>query len=178
MRDMMMLDHIVDHSLQVCRVATFLAHKLNSGPYRLNLDLIRAAAMLHDITKTRSFETSENHAVTGGQFLAELGYPEVGGLVRQHVKLDEYCATKKLIDADIVNYADKRVLHAEIVDLDRRLDYILDRYAKKAAERNRICSLWGKTRGLETKIFKELPFPPQNLGRLLDIENQPLDLIP
>ena len=59
-------------------------------PYTLNRDLIRAAALLHDITKTRSFVTSENHALTGGQFLSDLGYPEVGDLVRQHVRLDEY----------------------------------------------------------------------------------------
>ena len=88
--EMQMMDHIVAHSLQVCRVAFFLADELNRGRNGLNCDLIRAAALLHDITKTRSFNTGENHDQTGGQFMAQQGYPEVGDLVRQHVKLDEY----------------------------------------------------------------------------------------
>ena len=85
---MQMLDHIVVHSMQVSRVATFLVDHLNQRHNRLNYNLIRSAALLHDITKTRSFKTQENHALTGGQFLAEQGFPQVAELVRQHVRLD------------------------------------------------------------------------------------------
>ena len=53
--DMGMMDHIVIHSLQVCRVATFLTRHLITEHYQLNFELIQAAALLHDITKTRSF---------------------------------------------------------------------------------------------------------------------------
>lgn len=56
-RQMRMRDHIVIHSLQVCRVATFLTEHLNKQHNRLNFGLIRSAALLHDITKTRSFKT-------------------------------------------------------------------------------------------------------------------------
>ena len=70
-REMGMMDHIVDHSEQVCRVAVCLAETLNRGGIGLNLELIRASALLHDITKTRSFSTNENHAETGGRFLQE-----------------------------------------------------------------------------------------------------------
>jgi len=68
---MKMMDHIVVHSLQVCRVATFLTEHLNKQHYRLNFDLIQSAALLHDITKTRSFKTREDHALTGGEYLSE-----------------------------------------------------------------------------------------------------------
>ena len=176
MCEMKMMDHIVDHSMQVCRVATFLADQLNSRQYHLNYDLIRAAALLHDITKTRSFDTGEDHALTGGQFLSDQGYPEVGNLVRQHVVLDEYNATKIPAEADILNYADKRVLHDEIVDLDRRLDYILERYAKKAEDRERITLLWEKTKQLETRIFSELPISPEDLNRILNAEDWSLEV--
>ena len=74
MCEMEMMDHIVVHSMQVCRVATVLAENLKPVGIQFNCDLIRAAALLHDITKTRSFKTQENHAETGGQYLAELGY--------------------------------------------------------------------------------------------------------
>ena len=61
--DMGMLENIVAHSLQVCRVSLFLTDRL--GLPELNRELIRAAALLHDITKTRSFSTQEDHAETG-----------------------------------------------------------------------------------------------------------------
>jgi hypothetical protein len=139
--------------------------------------MIRSAALLHDITKTRSFDTGEDHALTGGQFLSDRGYPEVGNLVRQHVVLDEYKATEIPAEADILNYADKRVLHDEIVDLDTRLDYILKRYAKKAEDRVRITLLWQKTRLLENRIFSELPIFPEDLNRILNAEDWSLDRI-
>ena len=164
---MKMMDHIVVHSLQVCRVATFLTEHLNKQQYRLNFDLIHSAALLHDITKTRSFKTREDHALTGGEYLTDRGYPEVGDLVRQHVKLDTYSVAATIREAEVLNYADKRVLHDEIVVLDKRLDYILERYAETPAHRERINVLWQKTRAMENKLFKELSLAPDNLTRLI-----------
>ena len=172
-----MMDHIVAHCLQVCRVATFLAAHLDAGRSRFNHDLIRAAALLHDITKTRSFKTEENHALTGGQFLAEQGYPEVGELVRQHVRLDEYPDPATLGEAQIINYADKRVLHDRIVGLDQRLDYILEKYGKLPEHQARIQWLWGKTLVLENEIFSGLAISPQDLNRLLNSGDRSKDFL-
>ncbi len=168
MREMRMMDHIVAHSFQVCRVALFLAQELNRGDNGLNCDLIRAAALLHDITKTRSFDSGENHALTGGQFMAQQGYPEIGEVVRQHVKLDEYRDSGELSETEIVNYADKRVLHDEIVDLDQRLEYILQRYARGAEHRQLIHRLWEKSKILENRIFRRLAFSPADLKNVID----------
>ena len=167
MGEMKMMDHIVVHSLQVCRVATFLTEHLNQQRYGLNFDLIQSAALLHDITKTRSFETREDHALTGGEYLADRGYAEIGDLIRQHVKLDTYSDTGTISEAEVLNYADKRVLHDEIVDLDRRMDYIVERYAETQADRERIKMLWQKTQKLEDKLFKDLSFAPEDLTNLI-----------
>jgi putative nucleotidyltransferase with HDIG domain len=164
---MKMMDHIVVHSLQVCRVATFLTEHLNKQHCLLNFDLIRSAALLHDITKTRSFKTREDHAMTGGEYLADRGYPEVGDLVRQHVKLDTYSVAATIREVEVLNYADKRVLHDEIVVLDKRLNYILERYAETPAHRERINVLWQKTRAMENKLFKDLSLAPDDLTRLI-----------
>ena len=164
---MKMMDHIVVHSLQVCRVATFLTEHLNKQHYRLNFDLIQSAALLHDITKTRSFKTREDHALTGGEYLADRGYPEVGDLVRQHVTLDTYSVAATIREVEVLNYADKRVLHDEIVSLDRRLDYILERYAKTQEHRERIYLLWQKTDDMGNTIFKDLSFAPDDLPQLI-----------
>ncbi len=170
--DMKMMDHIVVHSMQVCRVATFLADHLNAQQNRLNYHLIRAAALLHDITKTRSFKTKENHALTGGQFLAKTGYPEVGELVRQHVRLDVYPNPVVLGEAEIISYADKRVLHDKVVSLDERMDYILGKYGKLSEQQKRIRWLWRKTRDLEDKIFCDLSLAPEDINRILTREDR------
>ena len=167
MYEMKMMDHIVVHSMQVCRVATFLTEHLNNQHYRLNFDLIQSAALLHDITKTRSFKTREDHALTGGEYMSVRGYPEIGDLIRQHVKLDNYSAAGQILEAEVLNYSDKRVLHDEIVILDRRLDYILERYAETPAHRERINLLWQKTREIENKIFKDLAFAASDLNQLI-----------
>ena len=164
---MEMMDHIVVHSLQVCRVATFLTDHLNKQHNRLNFDLIRSAALLHDITKTRSFKTREDHALTGGEYLSDCGYPEIGDLIRQHVKLDKYSNTGTIREAEVLNYADKRVLHDEIVALDIRLEYILERYAETPEHRDRIYLLWQKTKEMENKLFKDLTLTPDDLARLI-----------
>ena len=175
MCEMGMMDHIVVHSMQVCRVAMVLAENLISAGYQLNCDLIQASALLHDITKTRGFGTRENHAETGGQMMTELGYAEVGSLVRQHVRLDEYPRQVSLGEAEIINYADKRVLHDKVVSLDKRAEYILEEYIKVPADRQRVYRLWQKTREIEAEIFSALSFSPDDLNDLINAEDRSRD---
>ena len=163
MCEMQMLEHIVAHSLQVCRVGTCLVDFLEEQGICLDGELVQAAALLHDITKTRSFKTEENHALTGSQHLTNCGFPEVGDLVRQHVRLDDYSEPQKLTEAVIINYADKRVLHDRIVSLDERMNYIMERYGREPEHQQRIRLLTKKTKDLEEQIFSYLPFSPANL---------------
>jgi putative nucleotidyltransferase with HDIG domain len=163
MCDMLMPEHIVVHSIQVCRVAMCITDHLISKENHLDRQLVQAAALLHDITKSRSFETAENHALTGGQQLADLGYAEIGNLVRQHVRLDDYSDPKDISEAVIVNYADKRVLHDRIVSLDERMRYIQQRYGTQPQHQHRIQLLWEKTQLLEKQMFQYLPFDPDDL---------------
>jgi putative nucleotidyltransferase with HDIG domain len=169
---MQMPEHIVAHSIQVCRVGLCLVDHLKLQGIQMDRQLVIAAALLHDITKTRSFETAENHALTGGQFLTDLGYTQVGDLVRQHVRLDVYSDQKDLSEAVIINYADKRVLHDHIVSLNERMNYIQERYGTRPEHRRRIQLLWQKTAALEKHMFKYLPFSPDDLMHHLT----PMDL--
>jgi hypothetical protein len=74
-------------------------------------------------------------------------------------------------EAEILNYADKRVLHDEVVSLDRRRDYILERYGKLPEDQERIRWLWKKTLDLENKIFSDLTIVPEDINRLLNSED-------
>jgi uncharacterized protein len=173
-----MLDNIVAHCRQVCRVSLLIVDHLKPDhlkPDGLNRDLIRAAALLHDITKTRSFQTLEDHAETGAQMLTEIGYPEVGRIVGQHVRLDRYFASAVTTEAEVVNYADKRVLHDRIVPLDERMGYILEKYGREPERKRMILLLWEKTEALEVRLFTSIPFAPDDISRLL-AEGSPGDI--
>ena len=160
-----MLENIVAHCRQGCRGSLLIVDHLQ--PDGLNRELILAAALLHDITKTRSFQTGEDHAETGAKLLADLGYPEVGRIVGQHVRLDRYFASASPAAEEIVNYADKRVLHDRIVPLSERMGYILEKYGREPKWKRAILLLWEKTEALEARLFAGLPFAPDDITRLL-----------
>ena len=162
-----MLENIMTHSLQVCRVASWISDQIRRQGVDINHKLVRAGALLHDITKSRSIKTGEMHSETGSGYLIELGYPEVGDIVRQHVKLDVYFELATPTEAEIVNYADKRILHDRIVSLQERMRYILERYGKSPAARNGYTWLREKSIELENRIFNLLPIQPERLEQSL-----------
>jgi len=169
MNEMAMMDHIVAHSCQVCHVALSIVDLLKAQDISLNRDIVCAAALLHDITKTRSLSTGENHALTGAQLLRELGYHTVADVVRQHVRLDSYNTDESPREEEIVNYADKRVLHDEVVTLQQRKTYIIERYGGTAQRHRYIHELFENTKKLEEKIFIFLPIPSAKITSHLNL---------
>ncbi len=161
--EMEMPAHIMAHSSQVRRVALVLVDQLSVKGVRLDRDLVEAAAMLHDITKMRSFDTGENHAETGGVLLTERGFPEVGSIIRQHVWLDRYPEPDPPGEAEIVNYADKRVLHDRVTTLEKRMSYILEKYGTSGEYQERLRWLWERSVELEDRLFSFAPFSPDDL---------------
>ncbi len=164
-KKMDVMDHIISHSIMVSDVARFLCTRLKeSAPeFRIDTRLTTNAALLHDITKTRSFTTKEIHSETGGQLLCDMGYPEVGNIIRQHVILDDYNSDSPISEQEIVNYSDKRVLHDKVVSLTRRLEYIKLQYGSQKEFKNRIQVMWKNTSSLEIKLFSHLDITPSQL---------------
>jgi putative nucleotidyltransferase with HDIG domain len=163
MTQMRMLDHIAAHSLMVSRVALLLTDRLIRQGASVHRGLVATAALLHDITKPRSLTTGENHAETGGELLRDLGFPELGRIVAQHVLLERDSTARFPTEAEIVNYADKRVLHDRIVSLDERMAYILERYGDTPEYRARLRWLWDISNLQEKRIFAEMPFSPAGI---------------
>ena len=172
-----MMDHIIDHSIMVSNVALFLSLKLKKYSPDLDSRLTTSAALLHDITKTRSFDTKESHSETGGLMLIKLGYPEVGDIIRQHVILDSYKNDSPVSEQEIVNYSDKRILHDKVVPLNKRLEYIKLRYGTKKEFKDRIQTMWTNTLKLENKIFCQLDITPRQLSKCVSKEIKKKDWI-
>ncbi|MDA3916178.1 MAG: HDIG domain-containing protein [Deltaproteobacteria bacterium] len=166
---MNMMSHIIDHSITVANVAYYLSRKLKNRFHEIDIELVTSAALLHDITKTRSFKTKESHSATGGELLTGLGYPETGGIVRQHIILDSYTMNSSVSEQEIVNYSDKRVLHDQVVLLEKRLSYIHNKYGTQRGFKEGIKIMWAKTVNLEKKIFSHLDIKPEELSRNIEL---------
>ena len=161
MADQGMLPNIRGHSLQVARVARVLAVHLPSFNPPLDLALLEAGALLHDIAKTECLKTKKKHTDVGAAFLEARGYPEVAEIVAQHVNLNHgHSRPDRVSEVELVHYADKRVLHEEIVDLPTRFRYLQERYGRTLEDQKRIDALLESSLKQEKKIFRFLPFSP------------------
>jgi uncharacterized protein len=169
-----MLPNIREHSLLVREVALHLGTSLVEAGFILHLDLIEAGALLHDLGKTHCLGTSINHAEWGALAVAAAGYPEVAQVVREHIFLESNGRDPRVIrEAEVVNYADKRVLHTQVVTLAERFADLLERYGKSAEARSRIAGLEQGAQRLEAKLFAPLGLQPADLLQLNDTRREP-----
>jgi len=146
-----MLPGIVDHSIQVMRVSMALVDNLKSGVL-IDRDLVVSAALLHDITKTRSLTTKEHHDISAGVLLRELGFNRVAEIVEEHVILHNFLPHGKLEEREIIYYADKRVMHDKIVTIEERVQDLIQRYGSTEEIRNLILSNMSMVWDVEKKI--------------------------
>lgn len=169
-----MLPNIVEHSYRVCQVAAFLGKALSRAEDGPDLALIVASSLLHDITKTRSLKTREDHAGTGGNLLEGLGYPQVAEVVRGHVRLAAANKLDPLREVHIINYADKRVRHDTVVSLRERFVDLMKRYGRTPGRRLRLEQMKQTALELEQNIFRRIDTTPDGLQAFNDLS--PFDL--
>ena len=107
-------DAIARHCDVVADVAAALHQAVQQRHSDLDGELIRAAAMLHDIARLEP-----SHAQTGARWIETEGFPRVAHVVRQHMDLVEDPAGP-LSEVQVVYLADKLV-HGDVpMTLERR----------------------------------------------------------
>jgi uncharacterized protein len=161
-----MPQHIREHCTVVCQASLALAKELNANGETLALDEIEAASLLHDITKSNSIHTRENHAKTAAHLLHALGYVRIAVIVNAHVSALPIDAHGRITEEEVVNYADKRVQHTALVSLDQRFADLMSRYGRDEKSANYILQLKAQTRTIEDKIFSRLHLFPADLSML------------
>lgn len=152
-------EHIIRHSQIVYHIALYLGRELNKNGEKLNLPLIGAGALLHDIAKIEE----DDHARAGAEILIRLGYPEIAEIVRQHVILDQP-QLERIDEAAVVHYADKRVKHTKIVSLAERFDDLRWRYGKTPEALAWLNQLQETTRATEIRIFQKIGKDPHSIS--------------
>jgi len=148
-----MLENIRRHSEQVRNVCIAIVDGL-ADPSSVDRDLVAAAALLHDIAKTRTIGTGERrHDLIGAEMLRDLGMDErIAGAVESHVVFENFDAGGRLEEREIVFYADKRVMHDRVVTVDDRVADLARRYGINEYVRNIIIENKGFVLKVEGKI--------------------------
>ena len=149
-----MPDNIIGHTMQVNKVANFLAKKINENGTKVNLELVDRASLLHDLDKRMTLETN-NHSVVTRQILREKGFPELADAAANHM-LENIIKKNglKSIEEKIVYYADKRVNHDKIVPLSERFAYLRKRYGTTFKREEEIKVFEVACDKLEKEIFR------------------------
>lgn len=114
------------HGRGVADAALALARALNAHGYTLDLELIEAAALLHDIAKGQP-----RHEKAGGELLAQLGFPRVAEIVAAHRDIDP-AGLAAPTERELVYLADKLVRGAQRVPIQQRFQEKLDAFAHDA----------------------------------------------
>jgi CTP:molybdopterin cytidylyltransferase MocA len=107
-------DAIVRHGRAVSEVAHWLALRLNGAVLNLDVVLVRAAGLLHDLAKG-----TPDHARAGARLLRRLGHFRVAAVVASHMDLARDGGLP-IDEAALVYLADKLVCGDRVVPLGER----------------------------------------------------------
>lgn len=111
------------HGRGVADVALALAQALNVQGAGLDLELVEAAALLHDIAKGQP-----RHELAGAQLLAALGFTRTADIVAVHRDIDP-AGLKRPTERELVYLADKLVRGAQRMGIVQRFQEKLVRFA-------------------------------------------------
>lgn len=151
---------VITHCLTVANFAVEIAKQLKNKGFQINIQLVEAGAILHDIGRSKTHKV--NHSVVGAQIAESLGLPEeLVNVIRRHVGAGvtdkeakdmgwpEGIYVPQTLEEKIVAYADKRMDRKGKTPIEREIKRLQDRKKPEAAERVRklhyeIASLLGK----------------------------------
>jgi putative nucleotidyltransferase with HDIG domain len=167
-----MLKNIRAHSVMVAKVASVIVRGLKGAGLDISVKKAIAGALLHDIGKTSSLNSGEDHAEIGRQICLQNNFEEIADIVGEHIRLANYSLNGRYSEKEIVFYADKRVNHDKIVSLKERLDYLIERYGgNQEGLEDAIRMNFDLCKAVEKKLFTRLDFGPESLASLAASED-------
>lgn len=118
---------IIEHSEMVLYVAVFLADKCNLNNAYVNTDIVKAAALLHDLDKLMVIGNPSKHGFIAADILAKKGMNEITSPIKKHslshIKGD--LQHKPLtLEEKIIFYSDKICTNKLVSLEDRALAWI------------------------------------------------------
>lgn len=148
-------EHVINHCKSVSHVATLIAEELNQKGYNLDLDIITAAGLLHDIARVE-----ENHQDVGAKLMKKLGYDNLADIIKVHM---HYTANPEAIidETSLVCLADKTIMEDKYVGIDTRMGAIIKKFSY--------------IDGVEERMRKKLALNKAFIGKIENIIGKNID---
>jgi uncharacterized protein len=139
---------VIRHCVAVADLALETANKLLANGLKVNLELVEAGALLHDLGRSKNHTV--DHGLIGAQIGQSIGLPEsVVNITKRHVgggitaeeaarfgwPKDIY--TPQTLEEKIVSYADKLIDHSRRVPIELEIKRLEKENKVEAAERVR-----------------------------------------
>jgi len=139
----------------------------------VDLDTVRASALLHDLAKIYCIRHGGNHSQLGGAWaMALTGNPLLAQGVIHHVYWPFEVDLRRFFTPLAVLYGDKRVAHDKIVPIEERFGDLVARYGKTPEICERIHSTNRQAKDIEDAfgrlLEKDLNAHDFDSGRLVD----------
>lgn len=117
---------VINHGWAVARTAGILAEKLNRIlDYNLDMELIIAGGLLHDIAKRMS-----NHAMEGAYILEKKGFPAVAKVIASHTDIKVDTQNPVIDEASIIYLADKVTKGEKLISIEQRFAKAREKFAQ------------------------------------------------
>ena len=146
---------VAAHGHAVADISLRIASALNSAGSSLDLPLVGAAALVHDIARHE-----KDHAVRGGKLLRGFGMPRMAEIVEAHMDLPP---RDRVGEAEVVFLADKLVREDRFVGLNARFERRLQETPMDSTAAPAIQARLESARRLSERIEKILGQPVERL---------------
>lgn len=153
-------DQVVAHSRVVSTLALNIAIGLKERGKNLDLGLISAAGLLHDVAKGRTCHEKE-----GVEIIKAWGYPRVAAIVASHMDI-VFRDDGSLGEREILYLADKLIEGVRYIPLEQRLRICLERFAGDEDVSRAIRRRFTNANLIKTRIESLLRKPIETLWNL------------
>ncbi|SDH36428.1 DVU_1551 family NTP transferase [Desulfosporosinus hippei] len=150
---------VVNHCQQVAQVSSVLGSYLVRCGCPLNLELIKAAALLHDLAKGEA-----DHACVGAKMLCK--YPQVAQIVAEHMDIYLGSTDQSLTETEIVYLADKLVQEDQIISLQARFSGLLEKYKNNVEVSSKIILRLSNAEKIQGKIEEIVKMPLPDIWKV------------
>ena len=162
------------HCRAAAAVGEALAQALKPHLPALDVALVRAGCLLHDIARLMP-----HHALLAQEVLANLGLRRLGAVVGEHMVIDpDRPGAPGVTEAELVYLADKLVADGELVGLDERQARAFRKLRSASEEAARISARIDDARAMSVKVGAILGHPVEEAlsGAVLPEDARPRHL--
>ncbi len=140
--------NVINHCIGVADLAVETANKLQKNGLKINVELVEAGALLHDIGRSKNHTV--DHGIVGAQIGQSMGLPDlVIRIIKRHVgagitpeeaakfgwPIDVY--VPQTLEEKIVSYSDKLIDRSKRVPIEKEIERLEKENKVDAAERVR-----------------------------------------